>query len=101
MTNREFSARVKETARRIPPGYVLSYGRLAALAGFPSRARGAGFVMRSCQDASVPCHRVVFADGKLTEEGIFPEPGQRALLEAEGVLFLPDGRVDMPRCLWL
>ena len=25
---------------------------------------------------------------------------QRALLEAEGVPFLPDGRVDLPRCRW-
>ena len=26
---------------------------------------------------------------------------QRALLEEEGVVFLPDGRVDMARCGWL
>ena len=25
---------------------------------------------------------------------------QRQLLEAEGVDFLPDGRVDLKRCLW-
>ena len=46
-----------------------------------------------------PCHRVVFSDGRLASAFAFGGEGvQRALLEAEGVEFLPDGRVDMAKC---
>ena len=45
--------------------------------------------------------RVVFRDGSLAPGFAFGGPGaQRALLEAEGVTFLPDGRVDMARHQW-
>lgn len=50
----------------------------------------------------IPCHRVVFKDGGLCGGLAFGGEGiQRALLEEEGVVFLPDGRVDMARCGWL
>ena len=46
-------------------------------------------------------NRVVFRDGSLAPGFAFGGPGaQRALLEAEGVAFLPDGRVDMARHQW-
>ena len=49
----------------------------------------------------VPCHRVVFADGSLTPGFAFGGPDeQRRMLEAEGVGFLPDGKVDMASCAW-
>lgn len=49
----------------------------------------------------VPCHRVVFKDGMLAPGFAFGGPGaQRALLEAEGVGFLPDGRVRMAEYQW-
>ena len=46
----------------------------------------------------MPWQRVVKADGSISDGG-HPEI-RRALLEAEGVPFLPDGRVDMKSCLW-
>jgi methylated-DNA-protein-cysteine methyltransferase-like protein len=39
------------------------------------------------------------ADGSITG-GSFADM-RRAILEDEGVLFLPDGRVDMSICRWL
>ena len=51
--------------------------------------------------AGVPCHRVVFADGRLASGFVFGGPGvQRALLEAEGVRLLPDIRVDLRQSRW-
>ena len=53
------------------------------------------------EPGKTPCHRVVFRDGSLAPGFAFGGPGaQRALLEAEGVTFLPDGRVDMARHQW-
>lgn len=76
-------------ARTIPPGRVMSYGQIAALAGNPRMARQVGWAMHDCPP-DVPWHRVVRRDGSIaTGDGDV----QRALLEAEGVAFDGNGRV--------
>lgn len=96
-----FSERIYETVRRIPQGRVASYGQVARLAGKPRGARIVGFAMHRCEEASVPCHRVVFQDGSLCSGFAFGGADiQRGLLKSEGVIFLPDGRVDMQLCRW-
>jgi len=49
----------------------------------------AGAVLHACEDASVPWHRIVRADGSLAKGA-----PQRRLLEREGVPFA-GSRVDM------
>ncbi len=95
----ELSRRIYEAVRQIPAGSVMSYGQVAALAGNPGAARAVGFALhRNPEPGVIPCHRVVFADGRLASAFAFGGEGvQRAMLEAEGVEFLPDGRVDMAR----
>lgn len=47
------------------------------------------------------CPRVLYREGGLSPADVFGGTGiQRLLLEGEGVPFLPDGRVDLSRCLW-
>ena len=89
-----------DVVRRIPAGSVSTYGQVARLAGMPRSARLVGYAMASCQDPTVPCHRVVdrFGGTKAAFDTFAPGT-QRALLEAEGVPFLPDGRVDR-KALW-
>src|SRR5687767_15713719 len=86
-----FAARVRAVVRRIPPGRVATYGDVAAAAGRPRAHRAVGNIMRSCNDTSVPCHRVIAAGGKLGGFGrdLFTK---RALLLAEGVI-VSNGRV--------
>ena len=87
--------------KRIPAGRVASYGGVARMFGNPRLSRVVGYAMRGCTDGSVPCHRVVHADGRLAEAfGVGGNSVQRAMLLAEGAPFLPDGRVDMARCEW-
>ncbi|MBR1586207.1 MAG: MGMT family protein [Clostridia bacterium] len=88
--------------RLIPPGKVAYYGQIAALAGLPRGARIVGYAMASCADGrGVPCHRVVDKQGNTKAAfDVFQVGAQRARLEAEGVPFLPDGRVDLAACLW-
>ena len=90
-----------DVVRRIPAGNVATYGQIARLAGMPRCARLVGYAMASCQDPSVPCHRVVdrFGGTKAAFDTFAPGT-QRALLEAEGVPFRPDGTVDLDACLW-
>ena len=96
-----FYERVYAAARKIPKGKVATYGQLALLAGSPRASRVAGSAMAACRDPSVPCHRVVdrFGGTKTAFDDYAPGT-QRALLEAEGVGFLPDGRVDLERFQW-
>lgn len=78
------AARVLERVRNTPPGFVRTYGDVS-----PGAPRFAGTVLSACDDASVPWHRIVRADGSLAKGA-----RQRALLEAEDVPFRGD-RVDM------
>lgn len=95
----EFSKRIYDVVKGIPRGSVMSYGRVAALAGNARAARGVGYALSHVDGEGLPCHRVVFADGSLARDAVFGGEGvQRRLLEAEGVPFLPDGRVDMEKC---
>ena len=90
-----------DIVRQIPAGKVATYGQVARLAGMPRCARTVGYAMAACRDASVPCHRVVdrFGGTKSCFDTFAPGT-QRALLEAEGVTFTLDGRVDLDRCRW-
>ena len=49
---------------RLRPGEVVSYGDVAALAGYPSAARAAGAALANCPD-TLPWWRVVYGDGHL------------------------------------
>lgn len=70
--------------RRIPPGFVATYGDVAARAGRPRAARAVGNIMSGCADPGVPCHRVIGAGGGLGGYGS-QLPLKRDLLRAEGV----------------
>lgn len=98
-----FTLRIYEVVKQIPKGRVASYGQIAMLAGNPRGARGVGFALHHNPEPGViPCHRVVFKDGSVCTGFAFGGPEvQRAMLAAEGVPFLPDGRVDMARARWL
>jgi methylated-DNA-protein-cysteine methyltransferase related protein len=77
---RQILARVRDT----PPGFVRTYGDVS-----PGAPRVAGAVLHDTDDPSLPWHRIVRADGSLTQGA-----RQRALLEREGVPFR-GARVDM------
>ena len=81
----------------IPKGKVMSYGQVARLAGNPRWARVVGYALHTNPaPGAIPCHRVVMKDGSPAPGIAFGGPEvQRGLLEAEGVAFTPDGRVDM------
>ena len=93
-----FFEEVYAIVAQIPPGKVISYGQIARLLGSPRGARQMGWAMRACPEG-LPWQRVVMADGSITG-GVYAAV-RRGMLEAEGVSFLPDGRVDMGVCGWM
>ncbi len=93
---------IYDIVRRIPPGRVATYGQIARLAGMPRGARIVSYALSACPaDSDLPCHRVVDRFGGTKAVFDILAPGtQRAMLQAEGVLFDAEGRVDLARCRW-
>ena len=102
----DFANRVFGVVRRIPRGKVATYGQVARLIGAPRSARYVGYALRANPEPgtdpkSIPCHRVVFKDGRMATGFAFGGPGkQRRMLEAEGVGFDDDERVLMDEFQW-
>jgi methylated-DNA-[protein]-cysteine S-methyltransferase len=71
--------------RGVGRGEVVTYGELAALAGYPGAARAAGTFCARCELAPfLPVHRVVAANG-IGSWGDLGVGYKRRLLELEGV----------------
>lgn len=78
-----FTQRVQKVVKSIPKGKTLSYGQVAAAAGSPGAARAVGSIMKNNYDKTVPCHRVIKADGSIGEYNRGGQEMKRKLLEAE------------------
>ncbi len=80
---------------RVPPGWITTYGRIAARIGAPGSARAVGRALATNPfPLIIPCHRAVRANGGLGgyRGGV---QMKRTLLEREGVRFTEYGRVLM------
>lgn len=86
-----FRRAIYAAALKLRQGEVVTYGELAARAGFPGMARETGTALgRNPLPLVVPCHRIVAAGGNI---GGFSAPGgartKQRLLEHEGVRIGP------------
>lgn len=98
---KNFFEKVYEAVKLIPCGKVCTYGEIAKFLGMPHSLRQVGWALhKNPYPVEVPCHRVVFADGKLSPAFAFGgENVQRELLEKENVVF-KDDKVDMQKCFY-
>jgi methylated-DNA-protein-cysteine methyltransferase-like protein len=95
--------RFYDVVRRIPAGRVSTYRTVAREAGLPGRARQVGYAMAALgDDHDVPWHRVINARGEVSPRrgGSAFEQIQRAMLEAEGIVFDSHERVDLNAQGW-
>ncbi len=84
----DFEEAVLEVLCGLPEGEVISYGELAAAAGYRGAARAVGNLLRATADPA-PWWRVIRADGRL----VAPDAGKQAeKLREEGVA-VEDGHV--------
>ena len=77
----------------------MTYGQVAERLGNKNLARTVGNILHDNPDpANIPCHRVVNAKGKVAEHYAFGgADAQRAKLEAEGIVFEQNGRIDLKK----
>lgn len=104
-----FFDRVYAVTRLIPPGRVASYGQIAGLCEHPRAARTVGWALHGMPDEladpdhphCIPWWRVINKAGRISTTCLEHASSlQRDLLEAEGVAFGADDRVDMRRFQW-
>lgn len=86
----DYANRVFAVVRRIPRGKVATYGQVARLIGAPRTARYVGYALHANPEPGtdpgcIPCHRVVFKDGRMATGFAFGGPDeQRGMLAARG-----------------
>jgi methylated-DNA-protein-cysteine methyltransferase related protein len=97
--NDDFRQRVYAYVAQIPRGRVMTYGQLAALAGSPYAARIVGGIAH-WGDPDLPWQRVVKKDGSLAEGYPGGTTGHQEALEAEGVDFDEEHKLDIGKLLW-
>lgn len=92
------SKRIYEAVKRIPKGKVVSYSRVAAMAGNPRMCRAVGNALHHNPDPeNIACYRVVNAKGELS--GAFAFGGadeQERRLAADGIPVI-NGKVDLEK----
>jgi methylated-DNA-protein-cysteine methyltransferase related protein len=87
--------------KSIPKGKVVTYGQVARLAGYPNGARQVVRILHTCTEKySLPWHRVINAKGEIALSIYNGADEQKALLEAEGVKFLDEFRLDLKKYQW-
>ena len=98
----DFFERVYGAVRLVPKGKVSTYGDIARAIGTLKAARQVGRALHgNPYRGTVPCHRIVFRDGSLTDGLAFGgKDVQKALLLSEGVVFSEEFKVDMKNFRW-
>jgi len=79
-----FQSKVYKVVSKIPKGKILTYKKVASLAGSPRAWRAVGNVLNKNRNPKIPCHRVIRSDGTIGgyNRGI---KNKIALLKKEGV----------------
>ena len=95
--------RIYAVVRQIPYAKVATYGQVADLAQLYGQARLVGYALyRVDKDSDIPWHRVINAKGEISESSLRlgSDHVQRSLLEAEGIQFTPEGKINLQQYLW-
>ncbi len=98
-----FNQRVYDIVKQIPKGKVTTYGAVARAIGAPRCSRQVGWALHSNPAfGEIPCHRVLFKDGSLTDGFAFGgREAQKQLLQNDGVEVSENGKVDLNIYGWL
>ena len=92
--------RIYAITGQIPLGRLASYGQIAAIEGHCT-ARMVGYAMAAAGARAIPWQRVINSRGTISERRHGGGTSrQRRLLEAEGVVFDRQGRVDFDVYGW-
>jgi methylated-DNA-protein-cysteine methyltransferase related protein len=90
--------------RQIPLGKVATYGQVADFANLYGKARLVGYALYrlDLRSSDIPWHRVINAKGEISYSPLRHGHDyiQRSLLEAEGIKFNSQGKINLHEYLW-
>jgi methylated-DNA-protein-cysteine methyltransferase related protein len=110
--------KVYKIVAKIPKGRVLTYGLISNMLGGRLSAQGVGWAMKALpaygeekkgkirskyNSKTVPWHRVINSQGGTSTHKVpdIPPDLQREMLEAEGIVFDENEKIDLPKYLWV
>lgn len=80
--------KVYELVKKIPKGKVSTYGIIAKTLGLKTPRIVGKYLHENKDPKKIPCHRVIFSSGKLSNNYVFGGYGvQKEKLKNEGVVF--------------
>ena len=92
----QFTEEILVIIKGIPYGRVMSYGRVARLAGNTRGARQVVRILHSMSEKyNLPWHRIINSKGKISITDTRYAARQRELLISEGVEVSEDGYIDI------
>ncbi len=98
----EFTGRVIEIIRNIPPGKVTTYGMVALAAGNHCGARQVARILySSSKKYNLPWHRVVNQKREISPRPSMSHLRQYELLKEEGIILDERQKIDFSRYLWM
>ena len=87
--------------KNIPEGKVLTYGRIAKLAGSPRAARQVSWILHSSSNKyDLPWQRVINSKGMIALKFDKDKEYQKQLLLDEGVVFSDKYKIDLKKYQW-
>ena len=87
--------------KKIPRGKVMTYGKIAAVAGNNRGSRQVARILHSSsRKHKLPWHRVINSAGKISLPDPEAKQHQRDLLEADGIQLNPSGTISLKKYLW-
>ncbi|MHA1241801.1 MAG: MGMT family protein [Promethearchaeota archaeon] len=97
----DFTQDVINIIKNIPVGKVLTYGRIAKLAGNPNGARQVSWLLHSSSKKyNLPWHRVINSQGGIALKAQDGQDYQKILLEKEGVEIGSTNKIDLKKYIW-
>ncbi|MBY9011344.1 MAG: MGMT family protein [Candidatus Lokiarchaeota archaeon] len=97
----DFTQDVIKIIKNIPVGKVLTYGKIAKLAGNPRAARQVSWLLHSStKKYNLPWHRVINSQGKIALKSEDGKDYQKILLKKEGIEFVERNKVDLKKFIW-
>lgn len=95
-----FTMKVIEIIKAVPRGYVMTYGRVAELAGNRRAARQVVRILHSSsRKYDLPWYRIVNAKGEIALKDELARQEQISYLQDEGIEVDERGRVDLEKYL--
>ncbi|WP_064094436.1 MGMT family protein [Rossellomorea aquimaris] len=93
-----FTERAVKIIKDIPPGKVMTYGQIAALAGSHRAARQVVRILHSMSEKyNLPWHRVINSKGEIgiqDQESLY---FQKKSLQSEGVIIAKENKIDLEK----